>query len=41
MQMNTHPAICRGRFIAPIADLSAFAGFPDIPIKQLMSIIAP
>jgi len=27
------------RFIAPTADLSAFAGFPDIRIKKLICII--
>src|SRR6266516_3499271 len=34
-QMN--PVIRRGRFIAPIADLSAPDGFPDIQMKQLKS----
>src|SRR6266487_5734536 len=38
-QMN--PVIRRGRFIAPIADLSAPGGFPDIQMKQLKSIISP
>jgi hypothetical protein len=33
---QTHPIIRRGRFIAPIADLSALGGFSDIQMKRLI-----
>ncbi len=33
-----HRDICRGRFIAPIADLSAPGSLHHIPIKKLMCI---
>jgi hypothetical protein len=32
---------CRGRFIAPIADLSAFGGIHDILIMLLIHTIGP
>ena len=35
------PAHCRGRFIAPTADLSALGGVSDIPIMLLNLIIDP
>jgi hypothetical protein len=38
---QNNPIIRRGRFIAPIVDLSAIGGFHDIQIKKLNSIIAP
>jgi hypothetical protein len=38
---QNHPAICRGRFIAPSADLSAFGGWSGIQFILLKAIIAP
>jgi hypothetical protein len=35
------PDICRGRFIAPIADLSALRGLHDIAPMLLIRIIHP
>jgi hypothetical protein len=39
-EQNT-PAICRGRFIAPTADLSALVGWSCIRIILLKAIIGP
>ncbi len=36
--LHINPAIRRGRFIAPTADLSAFDGCSDIPHHLLMGI---
>ena len=38
---QNNPAICRGRFIVPIADLSALRGCSGIPIILLKVIIGP
>ena len=38
---QTNPTLCRCRFIAHTADLSAFTGIYDIPINLLITIIGP
>jgi hypothetical protein len=38
---RNNPDICRGRLIAPTADLSAFDGWSDIRMKYSICIIAP
>jgi hypothetical protein len=38
---RNNPTICRGRFIAPIADLSALGGCSDTQMNVLKLIIGP
>jgi hypothetical protein len=38
---RNNPDSCRGRFIAPTADVSAFDGWSDVRMKYSICIIAP